>query len=180
MLVFMIVTDTSGMIMFGIASAFLHEIGHLLTAYFCNEKIRKINFGFANVDIVAGSEWHKPNAAILISGSMVNFAVALIFNVLYLYLGNRVLGIIACQNLCIGIFNLLPISTLDGGQLLSLFLNKKFDVLLSEKILNIVSVIILIPVCFLGFLILINSRYNFSLLILSCYLISYIFFKEDI
>ena len=179
MMVFMIVMDTSGMIVFGIVSALFHELGHVAAAYFCGVKIDKINFGFANVDIMARNQNQENNLTVLVSGSAVNFVIALIFNVIYLYSRNRILNVIAYQNLCIGIFNLLPIEVLDGGQILFLILNKKLDISLSEKILNIVSIIFLVPVCTLSFFILINSKYNFSLLILSCYLISYIFFKKD-
>lgn len=179
MMVFMIIMDNSGMIVLGIISAFLHEIGHLIAVYFKNEKIKNINFGFANVDIMASSPINENDFLVLISGSAANFAVALILKILYLYLGNPMYNIIAYQNLWIGIFNLLPILPLDGGQIFFLILNKKFDIFLSEKILRIVSLVFLVPVCIMGFLILINSKYNFSLLILLCYLISYIFFKED-
>lgn len=178
-MVFMIVMDTSGMIVFGIISAFMHEFGHIAATYFCGERINKINFGFANVDIMTTNQNPKNNFTVLISGSTVNFVIALIFIIIYSYSCNRVLSVIAYQNLCIGIFNLLPIGTLDGGQILLFILNKKFDVFTSEKISNIISVIFMIPVCTLGFMILFNSKYNFSLLILSCYLISYIFFKDD-
>ncbi len=179
MIVFMIIMDRSGMLALGIISAFFHEIGHVAAAYFQNEKIKKINFGFANIDITASNRNPENNLFVLASGSMTNFILALIFKILYLYLGDRICSIIAYQNLCIGVFNLLPIISLDGGQIFFLILNKKFDIILSEKILKTVSVIFLVPICILGFLILINSKYNFSLLILSCYLISYIFFKED-
>lgn len=167
------------MVIPGIVSAFLHEMGHITAAYFCKEKIKKINVGFASVDIVAAGKNHENSLAVLLSGSLANFTVALIFKVLYLYSGSKVIGVIMYQNLYIGIFNLLPISTLDGGQILFLLLNKKFNIFLSEKILTVISVIFLVPVCALAFLILIKSRYNFSLLILVCYLISYIFFKKD-
>ncbi len=179
MIVFMVIMDKSGMIIFGIISAFLHEIGHLAAAYFQNQKIKKINFGFANVDITSSGQSSENSLLVLASGSLVNFAIALIFKILYLYLSNSIFNIIAYQNLWIGILNLLPISTLDGGQIFFLLLNKKFDIFLSEKIIKTVSFVFLVPVCILGFLILINSKYNFSLLILSCYIISYIFFKED-
>ncbi len=179
-MVFMVVMDKSGMIIFGIISALLHEIGHLIAAYFQNNKIKKINFGFASVDIISSEQNFESGFLVLTSGSLVNFILALIFEILYLYFGSLVYNGIAYQNLCIGIFNLLPINSLDGGQIFFSLLNKKIDFLLAEKISNIVSFIFLVPVCILGFLVLINSKYNFSLLILSCYLISYICFKENL
>ena len=70
---------------------------------------------------------------------------------------------------------------LDGGIILSLILNDKIgNFEKSKKISNIISVVFLIPIAIVGFLVLLSSKYNFSLILLSCYLFSYILFKEDI
>ena len=50
----------------------------------------------------------------------------------------------------------------------------------SEKISNIISIIFVIPTFIIGFLLVFISKYNFSLLLLSCYLILYIISKKDI
>ena len=81
----------------------------------------------------------------------------------------------------IGMLNLFPIEMLDGGIILSLILNDKIgNFEKSKKISNIISVVFLIPIAIVGFLVLLSSKYNFSLILLSCYLFSYILFKEDI
>ena len=65
--------------------------------------------------------------------------------------------------------------------ILSIILNDKIsDLERAKKISNIISVVFLIPIAIVGFLVLLSSKYNFSLILLSCYLFSYILFKEDI
>lgn len=66
----------------------------------------------------------------------------------------------------------MPIYSLDGGQILLIFLKKKFNIYNSNMILFIISIIFIIPITTLGFFIAIKSNFNFSLLILIFYLIS--------
>ncbi|MBP3320169.1 MAG: hypothetical protein J6K87_00775 [Clostridia bacterium] len=75
--------------------------------------------------------------------------------------------------------NLLLIESLDGHRILSVILSRKFDINICEKILNIVSVIFLVPVSVLGIIILVKSKYNFSLLIFGVYLFSRIILKKN-
>uniref|UniRef100_UPI0002DC4984 site-2 protease family protein n=1 Tax=Ruminococcus bromii TaxID=40518 RepID=UPI0002DC4984 len=86
---------------------------------------------------------------------------------------------IAMANLCTGLFNMLPVMSLDGGQLMYVILCRKFSEKSAERIINITAVIILFPLTVLGFMVLLNSKYNFSLLFVCAYLIASLLCKNN-
>lgn len=166
-----------------ILSSFIHELGHIIMMVIVDRtSVCKINIGFFNVDIVDKSRRilsMRENILVLIGGSLTNFLVSILFLGLYLIFKADFFIIFSYINICIGILNLLPISVLDGGQILLLALNKKFDIKNTVLISQIISILFLVPISILGFIILLDSKYNFSLLILSCYLMMYMVFRED-
>ncbi len=64
----------------------------------------------------------------------------------------------------------MPVSTLDGGQAINIILNKFISEEKSVIILNILTVIFAIPIFTLGIIVLFNTGYNFSFLLLGVYL----------
>lgn len=82
-------------------------------------------------------------------------------------------------NLFVGLFNLLPAASLDGGQLIYLFLRKRFSAEISTKITDIITIITAFPVCLSGIMILFSSKYNFSLLFIGLYLFLSVFIREE-
>ncbi len=166
-----------------ILASLMHELGHIIMMIILDRRsICRIKIDFFNIDIVDRSRRTlsmQKNILVLISGSLVNFLIAILFDSLYLIFKAYFLIIFSYINICIGVLNLLPISILDGGQILLLILNKNISIKNSVLISQIISILFLVPISFLGFIILLDSKYNFSLLILSCYLIMYMVFRED-
>jgi len=74
----------------------------------------------------------------------------------------------------------LPIEPLDGGLALRYYLRGKYTDEKTEKISRMISTLFLIPLATLGFLVLLHTRYNYSLLALSVYLILYLVLKWDL
>ena len=87
------------------------------------------------------------------------------------------LNLFSIQNSIVGFINLLPISSLDGGRVLLILLEKKIDYYTSYKISCIVSVIFIIPIFLLGFCAVLRN-FNFSILILAIYLSSLIIIRN--
>ena len=71
------------------------------------------------------------------------------------------------------------VMSLDGGQLMYVILCRKFSEKSAERIINITAVIILFPLTVLGFMVLLNSKYNFSLLFVCAYLIASLLCKNN-
>lgn len=84
----------------------------------------------------------------------------------------------AMMNLSLGLFHLLPVEPLDGGLALKAALCLCFSPDKAGKISFILSFLILLPVMIAGFLVLLHTRNNFSLLAVSIYLMLYLVFKN--
>lgn len=164
----------------GIISSLMHELGHIIAVKAKKCSIDRIKLGCVNADIFLNGGNLTDKIIILFSGSMMNFFIAVIFKIMCsVYYDVNIFQTIYLQNLCIGILNLLPISTLDGGCIFLSLLNEKIDSIVALRVYNIVSFIFLIPLFCIGMWILITSEYNFSLILLVTYLISCILLKKN-
>ena len=180
----MVISDDSGLVISGFISAILHEIGHIAAMIYFGKSIKKIEFGFANIDLFMERKKLTCNTfemvMIFLSGSLFNFIISIFFKILYLIFGCTLLNVIFYQNLFLGIINLLPIYSLDGEHLCRIFLESKFNDKNTDKILLLLSFVFTVPTLIIGFLLLFYSKYNFSLFLVCIYLISLFVFKKDI
>ncbi|MCH5298290.1 MAG: site-2 protease family protein [Ruminococcus sp.] len=140
----------------------------------CGFSPNGIKISLFNIEIIETSRHYidfKADIMITAAGPLVGIATYLI--------ALPICTAFAYVNLLIGLFNLLPAASLDGGQLLYLFLSKHFSGEKSAKIVDIVTLVASFPLLLVGILVLLNSYYNFSLLFLSLYLILSIFIRKD-
>ena len=84
----------------------------------------------------------------------------------------------ALPHLALGVFNLLPIMSLDGGHLLEIMMDKRFSPRTIAVTLRVTTLVFLLPLMTAGLYVLLNSGYNYSLLIISIYLIVLLFLKN--
>lgn len=175
----MIITDNSGIAVYGFLFAFMHEIGHISAMKIFKLKIEKIKFGFVNIDLIPEGYnkiiKDKINVIILLSGPFINILLFVAFYICFFCSCERIYYFLSFQNLFIGVLNLLPIDSLDGGKILKIILNRYFDFFLAEKVLKCISFLILIPLFLLGICVLFYSRYNFSLIVFAIYLVIFLF-----
>ena len=82
-------------------------------------------------------------------------------------------------NLFIGLFNILPASSLDGGQALYLILLSLTDANRASVVIDVITVIISVPLFAAGIYVLLQTRYNFSLLFIGLYLFAGVFIRKD-
>lgn len=75
--------------------------------------------------------------------------------------------------------NFIPISSLDGGQIFSMFLRRFFDDFRTKQISFVVSVMFIIPMMTLGFYMFIKSGINISMIVLAIYLSSFLIMREQ-
>lgn len=151
----------------------IHESGHLLAMLKCGhapERIKISAFEIKIFDSKRQSRSEKQNFFIIFSGPAVNFICFIPFYLLYL-LGNEFALPFAISNLSVGLFNLLPVLSLDGGQLIFIILRQRVGADKAERIVDIITFITIFPLAALGFIVLFDSKYNFSLLFVCVYLI---------
>lgn len=151
----------------------IHELGHLFAMihFGCAPKKVKISaFEIKILDSKRAEKSEKQNFFIIFLGPAANFICFIPLYLLYL-LGNGFVLPFALANLSVGLFNSLPVLSLDGGQILFLLLCRRCEITKAEKIVNTVTFITIFPLAALGFAVLLSSKYNFSLLFVCLYLI---------
>lgn len=157
--------------LFGIT---LHEAGHIAAILILKHNIKGVSISLFDIKILEKSRYKlnlKIDLIVTAAGPFINL---LLFSAFYYF--NTTFAWI---NLFIGLFNLLPAMSLDGGQLLYLILSYKLSSKASTLIIDIITTVLSIPLFFFGIVILLNSQYNFSLLFISIYLVLSLFIKED-
>ncbi len=165
--------DKTGSVLLCVLSGILHEAGHLSVLLIFGEKPKKIcitPFGMRIERKGAFSHSFTKEAFCAFAGPLVNIILFLIFHKSHF-------GKI---NLTIALLNLLPSEPLDGGKILENLLKMKLSIEKAEKISLIISCITVFPVAIIGFIILFQSRYNFSLLLISFYMIFFIAMKKRV
>ena len=163
------------------AAVTVHESGHLIAMCALGKPPERICVSLFNIKIEDGKrqgESLKNSLIIIFSGPAANFICFILFYLLYLGCNEIFLpGSIA--NLSVGLFNILPVISLDGGQAMYLLLRKRHSEEFSQRAVSIAAFAILFPLTALGFLILFNSRGNFSLLLVCGYIVFSLVMKKD-
>ena len=102
---------------------------------------------------------------------------------------NLILGIFTCYyneeykafgftNIFIGIFNLLPFFTFDGGRGVYYLLKYFFSEKTSDSVITVTSVLTAILTAFISVYIFMNYKGNYTLIIFSCYMIFALILKK--
>lgn len=176
-----VLLDTSSYMRSTLLAAAVHECGHLLVLAGYHALPRKISFGILNVDIIDAkkeSSGYKRDIAVLLAGAGMNLlAGGLLLGASCLFKSQSML-FYAYANLLTGFFNLLPIEPLDGGQIVYAVLCQKLPEEKANGWVEVISFVALTPVAAAGFLLLLRSPYNFSLLLTSCYLMAALLLKR--
>ena len=93
----------------------LHELGHIAALRLTGGELRRVELSFFGVRMVAAPAADiRRGALVLLSGPAANLALYAVLTVF------GVCGMTARLSLAAGMFNLLPLSSLDGGALLDM------------------------------------------------------------
>lgn len=162
--------DKTGIMLFGLISALIHEMGHLIFIYFSGKKINKISFQLGGILIdCKGIVNYKYEFLIAFGGCLLNLIMFVLFLILFIYNRNEFSLVFSATNFGLFAFNLMPIYGLDGLDLLRIIFLQRFETqraLLYCKFISVMYVIILL--IFTTFLFI--KKQNFSLLICLIYL----------
>ncbi len=172
--------NTGDEIRYGILFSILHEFGHLFAIVACSERPETVRFGIFGMTIIRKNDItqdYKKEFITAISGPLMNFFLFLMLFGLYALCRKEILLKSAAMNLMIGLFNITPVFSLDGGRALESMLSQRLPCDRCESVMKAVSVMFLIPMTALGFYILIKSGYNFTFLAISIYLTVMLFKK---
>lgn len=162
-----LLTDPTGIAVLGLTASLLHESGHLLAMALMGYRPELISFEINGIRLEKNMVGIPPfqEFLLLISGSLVNGIIALLR--IFFTQGN--LPFYSVIHLFIGGLNLLPLSSLDGGKLLMLFLRCFFPSYWQQKVFDGIQILFLSILGYICFLCFQNQSGNLTLLILCGY-----------
>lgn len=162
------------------AAIAVHEGGHLLMMLKCGyfpKRIKILPFSIAITDRQRQERSARENLLIIFFGPFANFICFLPSFLLYLIGVEGALSF-AAANCSVGLFNLLPVMSLDGGQLAYLMLCKRLSADRAERALDALTFVFIFPLAALGFWLTLRAR-NVSLLFVSVYLVLSLIIKGN-
>lgn len=149
-------------------SALIHESGHFFALGIYGVRIKTLVLGLFGGTLILEKKLvsYKKDAVIALSGSLFNFlAATLAFLFLRLNFSEH-LFFFFLSNLFYAFFNLLPISTLDGGRVLLSLISIKKEPYEAEKLVGYISRIFLFLLACSGFYLVSEFSFNVSLFVL--------------
>lgn len=176
-----LIYDTSMSAALCLAAAVLHESGHLLMLHRFGsfpKKIRLTLFDIAITDSGKALRSTGKELAVTLAGIASNLLFGAASLAAGIASGSGALYSFAAANLSLAAFNSLPVQSLDGGQALLILLCRKMSPDRAFFVLDIISLAVLIPCAVCGFLVLLRSRWNFSLLVTSLYLLALVLLRN--
>lgn len=170
---FMIATDRTGLVIPTLFSVLLHEVGHLIFMWIFECEPKSIKLVPASISITRGMSAKKyGDLLISLAGPMVNLIMFCSLYVNFLITKSAFSLDCALINLAFFIFNMLPVSGLDGGIILKIILSKKLkDPLKAERIVRIITLAVGLLVGIIGITLIINGELNISVFIVAIYIL---------
>ncbi|MBQ5765036.1 MAG: site-2 protease family protein [Clostridia bacterium] len=172
LLCLMLYIDKSGLMLPTLLSTLFHEFGHLLSLLMLNLKPKGVVFKVGAISIIGSFALNTRGELFLnLAGPILNFLLFFIFFGCYLILGTAFTRDFALINLVLGVFNLLPVTGLDGGSIVSILLLKILKPLTANTVCIIISAITILLIFILGVNVFYTTKTNPSLILLSLYLV---------
>lgn len=162
------------------AAIVVHECGHLLMMLKCGyfpKRIKIKPFSIAINDERRQERGVRENLLIIFFGPFANFICFLPSFLLYLKGIEHALPF-AAANCSVGLFNLMPVMSLDGGQLAYVLLCRRLNTNSAERVVDALTFVIIFPLAAAGFWLTLRTR-NVSLLFVSVYLVLSLIFKGN-
>ncbi len=160
--------------------ALVHEAGHLSLMYTFRVLPQKISLTLTDIRIISDFTYLSPVRELLIAlaGPFANLLMTLISSAVYFCFGTILFKQIALTSLFVGVFNLLPVNTLDGEQILLLMFFRNTEEKRKNIIINVISFFVIAPLATAGCILLFLSKYNYTLLLVAVYLLISVITKE--
>ena len=167
----MLATDRTGYILPTLFASMVHEAGHLFAMWVKDCAPKKIKLIPASVQITrpVGSNY-KTDIDVALCGPIVNIVLFLTLFFNYLAFRNQTTLMFALLNLIIGIFNLLPLSGLDGGTVLFSLIAQKKGINKAALALRAITLIFSLVILTAAIIFTLKGNVNISLYIIAIYL----------
>ena len=162
----------------------IHELGHILGAKISNISLRELKLGIFGAGLSPASSIISYKKEILLSllGPLSNFISIISIKLIVpdelcdTSFFNNFLG----SSLALGVLNLLPVDSFDGGRILTSILSLQLSPKSVTSVMNAVSFIIIFLLWTLSVYLLLRVSSSLSLFIFSAYLFSKFFIRDTL
>lgn len=166
------VTDTLSSMLGMYLVLLIHEAGHLLAAIKLHMGVSYLGILPFGICIRLKEEASRPikeRIWVAAAGPIASFLGSGAVFLCKKWMSEEVFFFLFCGNFALGLFNLLPISTFDGGRILFYLLSDAFGSIIGYHRVIFLSRISVCLMAGLGALILYTTRWNPSLLMIACF-----------
>lgn len=174
----MLLLDRSKTVLPALLCCTLHEVGHLACLLCFSSPPKAVVLGVFGMRIERENNRldYRREALCAAAGPVANFFCAALAFVLARFIN----GIyrFALLNIGVGVFNLLPVEPMDGAGAVKSLLLLHCDEERTERVMNIMTAVLLLPLTVCGAWLLFKSGGNFTLLAVSVYIALYLIFKN--
>lgn len=175
----LVLTDRSLLCLSAFLAAAFHEIGHLLAAKWLGIPIRSLRLDLlgARMDAVGrllsyGEEW-----LLCAAGPLFSFLLSAGLSVFWQ--NSSFARLLSCASLLLGVLNLLPIRSFDGGRMLAVAVSAAFGENVSDYILKLTSFLFLFLLWAVSVYFLLRAGDGLSMFCFSMSLFSHFFALSD-
>ena len=168
----LIILFDTGFVLESFLAVCAHEGAHLLCMLVCGASAQAVRFEAFGILIERGEDALSfgKNIMIMLSGCAWNLVLFCALFCVYLRDGSQVLSRFALINLALFFINILPVTGLDGGAVLSAVLTRKYGEENGLNKANIASIMTCAFVFVSGMILSFKVRFNLSLCAFSLYL----------
>ena len=168
---FMLAVDRTGLVIPTLFASFIHETGHLFAMWVAECQPKRIRLIPSSVQITRGFAKKKGGEiAISICGPAANVAVFLVLILNYCFIKDEKTLNFALLNLILAVFNMLPVSGLDGGDILYEIILKKSTHEKALMTVRTVTAVLSVALFICGVYMWVCGKFNLSVFIVAVYL----------
>ncbi|MEG0570263.1 MAG: site-2 protease family protein [Oscillospiraceae bacterium] len=166
-----LLVDKSNIGVMSICACILHESGHILMLFLFRCKPKELVFDIIGIKLVNSNNKlsEKKDLCVLVAGSFINFFIFFLLFGFTSSLNN--LGLFAVCNLVLGVFNLLPVSSFDGGKILEIILMRFFSYRTVDVLCRATEILFTLAILVVFILTIIIKKPGITSLVITCYLI---------
>ena len=167
----MLYIDRLGLMLPTMVAIILHELGHLIILLAYNQRPKRVEIKVGAIAIIGNFILNKKRELLmLIFGSAFNFIFGTVFYICYMLFQNQYLLNFSLVMFVVGVFNLLPILGLDGGDILKLILSSFFKIRAVNFIIYLLSFFTAFLIVAFGGYVFLDTGSNISLILFGIYL----------
>lgn len=166
-------TDKTGMMSVTASAVVIHELGHIIAMKLFGAMPERIELKPAVLHIIKPkrSLSYKKEIGILAAGPLAGTLAAAAGAALFFLIEKKEIFLwIFTSNAALSIFNMLPISELDGGKILEYCLSLKLTAVTAKKISLTISCLFVIAMVIIGAAMLLYGNNNLTILITGLYM----------